>query len=159
MMKKILAGTFLFWIMLLIAVNIDAQTKHDVLGLKVGMNKEDAVKRLQKIGSKERDERKQQEIWNLTDDSSYSHIIIAFNKENKVRFITAKGRESGNRVRYSDVIDVKKARQMGAVNNYKYVLEMPARGKKPGYKVIARGQDQNYLTYFSIEELEVLDAK
>ena len=158
-MKKILAGTFLFWIMLLIAVNIDAQTKHDVLGLKVGMNKEDAVKRLQKIGSKERDERKQQEIWNLTDDSSYSHIIIAFNKENKVRFITAKGRESGNRVRYSDVIDVKKARQMGAVNNYKYVLEMPARGKKPGYKVIARGQDQNYLTYFSIEELEVLDAK
>ncbi len=159
MMKQILAGTFLFWIMLLIAVNIDAQTKHDVLGLKVGMNKEDAVKRLQKIGSKERDERKQQEIWNLTDDSSYSHIIIAFNKENKVRFITAKGRESGNRVRYSDVIDVKKARQMGAVNNYKYVLEMPARGKKPGYKVIARGQDQNYLTYFSIEELEVLDAK
>ncbi len=159
MMKKILAGTFLFWIMLLIAVNIDAQTKHDVLGLKVGMNKEDAVKRLQKIGSKERDERKQQEIWNLTDDSSYSHIIIAFNKENKVRFITAKGRESGKRVRYSDVIDVKKARQMGAVNNYKYVLEMPARGKNPGYKVIARGQDQNYLTYFSIEELEVLDAK
>ncbi len=48
---------------------------------------------------------------------------------------------------------------MGAVNNYKYVLEMPARGKNPGYKVIARGQDQNYLTYFSIEELEVLDAK
>lgn len=159
MMKKILAGTFLFWIMLLIAVNINAQTKHDVLGIKVGMNKEDAVKRLQKIGSKERDERKQQEIWNLTDDSSYSHIIIAFNKENKVRFITAKGRESGKRVRYSDVIDVKKARQIGAVNNYKYVLEMPARGKKPGYKVIARGQDQNYLTYFSIEELEVLDAK
>lgn len=159
MMKKILAGTFLFWIMLLIAVNINAQTKHDVLGLKVGMNKDDAVKRLQKIGSKERDERKQQEIWNLTDDSSYSHIIIAFNKENKVRFITAKGRESGKRVRYSDVIDVKKARQMGAVNNYKYVLEMPARGKKPGYKVIARGQDQDYLTYFSIEELEVLDAK
>lgn len=158
-MKKILAGTFLFWIMLLIAVNINAQTKHDVLGIKVGMNKEDAVKRLQKIGSKERDERKQQEIWNLTDDSSYSHIIIAFNKENKVRFITAKGRESGKRVRYSDVIDVKKARQIGAVNNYKYVLEMPARGKKPGYKVIARGQDQNYLTYFSIEELEVLDAK
>lgn len=159
MMKKILAGTFLFWIMLLIAVNINAQTKHDVLGLKIGMNKEDAVKRLQKIGSKERDERKQQEIWNLTDDSSYSHIIIAFNKENKVRFITAKARESGKRVRYSDVIDVKKARQMGAVNNYKYVLEMPARGKKPGYKVIARGQDQDYLTYFSIEELEVLDAK
>ena len=134
MMKKILAGTFLFWIMLLIAVNIDAQTKHDVLGLKVGMNKEDAVKRLQKIGSKERDERKQQEIWNLTDDSSYSHIIIAFNKENKVRFITAKGRESGKRVRYSDVIDVKKARQMGAVNNYKYVLEMPARGKTRAIK-------------------------
>ncbi len=159
MMKKILAGTFLFWLVLLNAGNADAQTKHDVLGLEVGMNKEDVIKRLQKIGSKERDERKQQEIWKLTDDSHYSHIIIAFNKENKVRFITAKAHESGKRVRYSDVIDIKKARQMGAVNNYKYLLEMPARGKKPGYKVIARGQDQNYLTYFSIEELEVMDSK
>ena len=158
-MKKILIFAFSFSITIFVAGNAAAQTKHEILGLEVGMTREDAGKYLQKIGKKERDERKGQEIWNLTGDAHYSYIIIAFNKENKVRFITAKARDDGKRIRFSDVIDVKKARQEGAVNNYKYVLEMPARGKKAGYKVIVRGADQNYLTYFSMEELEVPNPK
>jgi hypothetical protein len=135
------------------------QTKPAVLGLEIGMNKEEAVKQLQKIGKKERNERKGQEIWNLIGDAHYSYIIIAFNKENKVRFITAKAREGGKPVRYSDVINIKKARQDGAVNNYKYVMEMPSRGKDLGYRVVARGQNKDYLTYYSIEEFEVINAK
>jgi hypothetical protein len=160
MIKNFLIYTFLFWIVLLNSHFAEAKTKHEILGLRVGMSKEEALNRLQEIGSKERDERKQQEIWNLTNDKHYSYIIIAFDKDNtKVRFITAKAREGGKRVRYRDVIDIKKARQEGVTNNYKYVLEVPARSKELGYKVVARGRDKEYLTYFSIEELEIIAPK
>lgn len=159
MMKKILTYTFLFWATLLVSFNVQAQTKPDVLGLEIGMNKENAVKRLQTIGKKERNERKGQEIWNLSGDPRYSYIIVAFNKENNIRFITAKAREGGKPIRYSDVINIKKARQDGTVNNYKYVVEVPSHGKELGYRIVARGQHKDYLTYYSIEEFEVINSK
>lgn len=153
-MKKFLINTF--WILSLICGGVliaDAKPKAEIVGIKVGMKREEALKRLEKIGSKERDERKGQEIWTLTDNRQYSHIIIAFEREtDAVRFITAKAREGGVPVRYGDVLDVKKAKQVGAVNNYKYMLKIPSKGKKKGYTLVASGRDQYYLTYFSIEE-------
>jgi hypothetical protein len=125
-----------------------------VLGIRIGMSRNDALKRLQKIGKLEREERKQQQIWSIDKDPHYSHLIIAFNKEyTEIRFVTAVAREGG-RIRYSDVIDTKKARQAGTVNNYKYTLEVPPRGKEPGYVVIARGSDPQYLKYYSIEKID-----
>jgi len=132
-----------------------AKTASDVLGIRVGMSKKDADARLQNLGKLEKDERKQQQVWALTNDPRYSYLIVAFNKEfTEVRFITAKAKENGRKVRYSDVIDLKKAKQVGAVNNYKYVQEVPARGKNPGYVITARGQDSKHLTYFSIEKID-----
>jgi len=134
---------------------VAAKTASDVLGIRVGMSQKDADARLQKLGKLEKEERKQQQVWALTNDPNYSYLIVAFNKEfTEVRFITAKAKENGRKVRYSDVVDLKKAKQVGAVNNYKYVQEVPARGKNPGYVITARGQDSNYLTYFSIEKID-----
>lgn len=130
-----------------------AQTKSEILGVRVGMHKDAAHKLLQKIGKLEKEERKQQEVWALAKNPHYAYLIVAFNKEyTEVRFVTAKARDNGHRVRYSDVIDVKKARQEGATNNYKYVQEIPASDKNPAYTAVARGRDANYLTYFSLEK-------
>jgi hypothetical protein len=137
------------------AFSVEAKTASDVLGIRVGMSKSEASVRLQKLGKLEKDERKQQQIWALTNDPNYSYLIIAYNKEfTEVRFVTAKAKENGRKVRYSDVVDLKKAKQVGATNNYKYVQEIPASGKNPGYVITARGQDSEYLTYFSIEKKE-----
>ncbi len=70
-----------------------------------------------------------------------------------MRFITAKARENGKRVRYDEVLDIKKARQAGSQANLNYIQDVPARGKKAAYKIVARGTDPIFLTYFSIERI------
>lgn len=155
MIKKIFICTFLLLLIFSNVKNTVAKTKHEVLGIKIGMSRDDARRRLEKLGKLEKEESKQQEVWMLTDEPHYSYIIIGFDKEkSKVRFITAKARENGRRVRYADVLDIKKAEQTGTTNNYKYQLKVSAHEKTRSYIVIARGTDANYLTYFSIKQLE-----
>lgn len=156
-MRKFLTIMFCAGILLFSASGIKAEVKKDVLGIYVGMNHDEAIKILQKIGKKDHDERKQQEIWKLKDDKHFSHIIISFDKDyKKVRFVTAKALENGKPIRYSDVLDVKKAEAQVLPNNYKYVMVVPAKGDQAGYKIIARGKDKDYLTYFAVEELDVV---
>lgn len=132
---------------------INVQTGPQIRGLRVGMKMDEAHRQLEKIGTKQKNESKLQEVWTLNGDKNYSHIIISFNKDDeKVRFINAKANENGERVRYGDVIDLNKARQDGTENNYKYVTEFPSEGKY-GYRVIARGTDKNYLSYYAVERL------
>jgi hypothetical protein len=120
------------------------------------MSREAVRRRLEKIGRLEKEERKQQEVWRLRRDPHYSHLIIGFNKDyTQVRYLTATAREDGGRrVRYSDVLDLKSARQTGSANNYRYTQEVAARGNQPGYVVSARGTDATYLTYYSIEKID-----
>ncbi len=153
MVKILLSFVLLFSFVLFSVQSSDAKTKSDVLGISLGMSHEAATKLLQKIGKLEKNESKLQEVWVLNNDVSYSHLIVGFDKEtNEVRFVTAKARADGKRVRYETVLDVKKAKQTGTTNNYKYIQEIPARGKKAAYKLIAMGQNADYLTYFSIEK-------
>ena len=153
MIKILSSFILLFSFVLFSARTSDAKTRSDVLGISIGMSHEEANKRLQKIGKLEKNESKLQEVWALTNDANYSHLIVGFDKEtNEVRFVTAKAHTEGKRVRYKDVLDVKKAKQTGTINNYKYIQEIPARGKKVAYKLIAMGKNADYLTYFSIEK-------
>ena len=125
--------------------------KKEILGISVGMNRTDALARLEQIGRREKEERKQQEVWILDNDPRFSHLIVAFTKGyGEVRYVTAKARDCAH-VRYQDVLDLTKAKQMGAPNNNKYVLEIPAAGQTPGYVMMARGTDPSFLTYLSIE--------
>jgi hypothetical protein len=88
---------FLLLVILFVACTAQfaaADTTSKIIGTRVGMDKKAAHKRLQKIGKLEKEERKQQEIWALTNDPHYAYLIVAFNKERtKVRFVTAKARE------------------------------------------------------------------
>ncbi len=81
-------------------------------------------------------------------------MIIGFGKEDEeVRYVTVKARENGSRVAYSDVMDIGKAQQTSSANNHKYIQEVPGNLLTYGYSKIASGTDSNYLTYFSLKEL------
>lgn len=132
------------------------QPKSDsnILGINLGTSKTEAHKRLNELGKLDREESKQQEIWTLNNDPHYSHLILAFDKENQsVRYITAIARENGTPVQYRDIIDTEKAKQTGSANNYKYVQEIEGNLTTSGYLKIASGKDINNLTYFSLKKL------
>jgi hypothetical protein len=156
-MKK-LAHLCLLTLLLIAGVSVAAagreiKPRRDIVGLRLDMSKEDAHSRLQKIGTLQREERKRQEVWEVR-DPYFSHVIVGFDQQSRVRFVTAVAREGGQRMRYSDVANLKKARQEGdvSINNYNYVWELAARGKQPKALVVARGRDPLYLSTYSIKK-------
>lgn len=131
------------------------EPKPEIMGIKIGMSADAAHARLRKIGKLEKEERKQQEVWHLNGDERFEYLIVGFDKEYKhVRYVTAKARDNGKRVRYDDVLDLKKAKQTVSANNYKYLLEVAAHDKRPGYTVVVRGTDPNFLRYYSVEKID-----
>ncbi len=154
MLKNLLTLLLLCLIVFGCSNSPKTQSASDILGIRIGMSKEDTIKRLNDIGKIDHEEKKQQEIWALNNDPHYSHLIVAFDKEKQIlRFVTAKARENGTRVRYSDVMDISKTKLTTSPNNYKYIQEVQANESTPGYTRIASGTDANYLTYFSLKEL------
>lgn len=135
------------------AAGSEIRPRRDIVGLHLDMTKEEAHSRLQKIGTLQREERKRQEVWEVR-DPYFSHVIVGFDKQARVRFVTAVAREGGQRMRYADVANLKKARQEGdaSANNYNYVWELAARGKEPKGLVMARGRDPQYLSTYSIKK-------
>ncbi|HWT02225.1 MAG TPA: hypothetical protein VN256_18385 [Pyrinomonadaceae bacterium] len=135
------------------AARSEIKPRRDIVGLRLDMTKEDAHSRLQKIGTLQREERKRQEVWEVR-DPYFSHVIVGFDRQSRVRFVTAVAREGGQRMRYSDVANLKKARQEGdaSINNYNYVWELAARGRQPKALVVARGRDPQFLSTYSIKK-------
>lgn len=128
------------------------RSRPEILGVRLGMSREQAHARLQEIGKLEKEERKQQEVWRLTADPSYSHLMVAYNKEyTAVRYITAVANEQGRRVPYADVIDLGSARLESTQASRAYTMETPARDGQPGFIAKAIGADPTYLRYYSVE--------
>ena len=71
------------------------------------MSREEAHARLQKMGKLEKEERRQQEVWRLDGDPSYTHLMVAYDKEHaSVRYVTAVANEQGRRVSYAEVMNL-----------------------------------------------------
>ncbi len=147
----------LYLLCLLLAASAHAavrQPRRDILGIRLNMSKNAAHIRLEKIGHLQREEKKRQEVWEVR-DKYFSHVIVGFDEEWRVRFVTAVAHDSGQqRMRYSDVAALKRARQEGDVkiNNYHYVWELEARGRSPKTIVTARGRDPEYLSTYTIKK-------
>ncbi|HLL74566.1 MAG TPA: hypothetical protein VK421_04825 [Pyrinomonadaceae bacterium] len=132
----------------------------EILGVALGMSEGEARARLRKIGRLEKEERKKQEVWVLNDEPRFGHLIVGFDKATgRVRYVTAKARPAGERMRYADVLDVKGARRAVAPRSFEYVAEVAARGKQPAYQVIARGPDPEFLLYYSIKQVDAPAAE
>ncbi len=154
-MKQVAACSLCCLALLLLSCAKDAGPKPEILGVRLGMSRDEAYGALQKRGQLEKQERKQQEVWALENDESYSHLILAFNKEyTAVRFVTVVAKDQGRRIRYDEVIDVQKAKLLETANSHTYILEVPAKDGQPGYLIRAIGSDPAYLKYYSIESTE-----
>lgn len=128
--------------------------KPEILGVRLGMNREEAQTRLQSIGQLEKEERRQQQVWRLAGDPAYSHLMVAYNKQyTAVRYVTAVAHEQGSRIRYADVVDVKLAREEVTPASRSYTQEVPARTGQPAFITKAIGSDPMYLKYYSVESV------
>ena len=139
-------------LMLAAACYTSSEPEPEILGVRLGMSREEAHARLQKIGKLEKEERGQQEVWRLNGDPSYTHLMVAYNKEyTSVRYVTAVANEHGRRVTYAEVINLDSARLESNPASRTYVREFPERAGRPGFIAKAIGADPTYLKYYSVE--------
>jgi hypothetical protein len=154
MVRKFVTALLLTLLVAAVAQAKGKEPPKEILGIRVGMSQSDAHGRLRKAGRLEKEERKRQEVWALSRDRRFGHIIIGFDADNKVRYVTALARPDGRRVRYSDLADVGRARQLNGVKSYHYEWEVAGHDKRPAYVVMARGTDPQFLSSLSLKKLD-----
>lgn len=133
-----------------------AEPQPEILGVRLGMSREEAHARLRELGSLEKEERRQQEVWRLEGDPRYSHLMVAYNKGyTSVRYITAVANEQGRRVPYADVVSLERARLETTPASRTYTQEFPARDGRPGFVAKAIGADPTYLKYYSVKRADL----
>ncbi len=81
---------------------------YNIMGISLGMSRADARARLQSLGSLDRETRKRQEVWTIK-DARISHLLVGYDPEMRVRYVTAIARTDGPRIRYDEVADLKSA--------------------------------------------------
>ena len=129
------------------------QPRPEIMGISLGMARDDAHKRLKSMGSLEKETRKRQEVWALK-DPRFSHLLVGYDTTFRVRYVTVIARTGGPRIRYEEFADVKSAQRTNTQGNYKFTWEIPAQRDQPGYIVIAHGHDPQYLESYSIKKLD-----
>jgi hypothetical protein len=158
MKKFILINLSLLFICEASAVDASAQRiQRQILGLHLNVTMEATHKRLQEIGTVVRHEENRQEVWQIRHES-FSHLLIGFDKADRLRYVTAVAREDkgAKRVAYNDIGDVKKARQAGdpKINNFNYQWELPAADGNPHMLVIVAGRTPKLVTTYTLKSLE-----
>jgi hypothetical protein len=126
----------------------------EVMGIRLSMGQKEAHARLKAKGNLEKEERKRQEVWALS-DRRVSHLIVGFDPDYRVRYVTAIARTGGPRIRYSEVGDLKTAEQASNQGNYKFTWKVAARRGHPAYIVVAHGRDPLHLDSHSVKRLDV----
>ena len=124
----------------------------EIMGISLGMSKADARTRLQSIGSLERETRKRQEVWVIKDER-ISHLLVGYDPEFRVRYVTAIARTGGPRIRYEDVADLRRAQREENQGNYKLTWQIVARSGHAEYLMIAHGHDPQYLESYSVKKV------
>jgi len=125
----------------------------NVLGIRIGMSRDEVHRRLQKLGEMEREVRGRQEVWKLSREPRLASILVGFDTGFKVRYVTAISRDGGPRMRYDDIGPLKDAFAERANGAYtRYTWEIKADKKRAGYFLIAEGRDPEYLRSYSIKQ-------
>lgn len=128
-----------------------ADLPKDILGVGVGMSKEDAEHRLREIGKFSRDDVKNQQLWFVRDDPHFGSLAVGYDKENRVRYVAGIAKvKGGELMRFSQVGDVKSAKAEIVGPNHKYVWDVPAANSKPAQTIIAQGNNADYLSMLTL---------
>ena len=118
----------------------------DLLGLYPGMTDTDAHHVLQKLGGIVRGEGKPKQTWKLK-DPRYGYLVLRYDENWRIHWVTAFAREGGRRVRYRDIGDPSLATHSG---QHFYDWKIPARRGAGTWSLVARGSDPKYLDSISI---------
>ena len=134
------------------AVAFAGTPQPQIMGISLGMSRDDARSHLKSIGSLQRETRKRQEVWTIKDDR-ISHLLVGYDPELRVRYVTAIARTDGPRIRYNDVADLQSAQQEQNQGNYKLTWQIAARSGHSAYVLIAHGHDPQYLESYSVKRI------
>lgn len=130
-----------------------AKPRPEIMGVALDMSRDAARARLKSIGSLEREDRKLQEVWAIK-DARISHLLIGYDADHRVRYVTAIARTDGPRIRYQELADLKSAQRSVVQGNHKFTWEIAARRGHIGYLLIARGHDPQYLESYSVKKAD-----
>jgi len=127
----------------------------DILGISIGMSKADAQQRLEEIATFESGGRKVGQLWKLKNDPHFSSIAVDYDKENRVRFITAfvEKTTAKEKIKFTEVGDLTKAKAEIVEPHHRYVWEVPAEGDKPAYVVNVYGVDAEFVENYSLAKI------
>ena len=124
----------------------------EILGIRLGMDYAKAHTLLTKLGHfKSEDER--QEVWALRRDKRYEYLIVGFDRDHKVRYVTALARPHGAPVDYDSIGDLRDAEHTGTTGNVRYIWRPKKYPDSLEYLVIARGQAPHQLTMYSVKRI------
>lgn len=133
----------------------------DLLGLLVNMPHDAAERRLSEIGKLARTEPGRQEIWTLTNDPRFSSVAVGFDKEDRIRYITAfvDKATATERVPFLTIGDISKARAEIQPPHYRYIWEIKGSDDASSYVVNVYGDDPKYLTIYTLTRPTASGAK
>ena len=130
------------------------QPAPQILGLRLGMSYEQAHSRLNGIGQFKSEDEGQQ-VWTLTHDQRYQYVIIGFDRDRQVRYVTALARPNGKPVSYAEVGDIAHATHTGGPGNLRFTWRVADKTGRLEYLVIAKGKDPHHLDRFAVKRLGV----
>lgn len=129
-----------------------AKLRPEIMGVSLDMSRAEVQARLKSIGQLEKEDRKRQEVWAVK-DARVSHLLVGYDADYRVRYVTAIARADGPRIRYQEIADVNNARRLSNQGNYKFTWEVEPSSGHSGYFVIAHGRDPQYLESYSVKKL------
>jgi hypothetical protein len=118
----------------------------DILGVRLDMPRAEVRTMLERVGTFEREERKRQEVWTV-DDPRFQSLIIGYDTDWNVRFVTGVARPQGTAIAYADVFDPASAEHKAAGQTHTYTWTAGT----PKYYVIAIGGPER-LDYLSLKK-------
>jgi len=151
-MKK-LTSLFLLLVISILVSAAPARPRPEIMGISLEMSRDDARARLKSIGSLEKEDRKRQEVWAVK-DSRISHLLVGYDAEYRVRYVTAIARTDGPKIRYQEIADLKSARRAVVQGNHKFTWEIEGRRGHEAFILIARGHDPQYLDSYSVKKAD-----
>jgi hypothetical protein len=148
-MKGLLSLSLLLVISALVSA-APARPRPEILGISLDMKRDTALARLKSIGSLEKEDRKRQQVWAVK-DSRISHLLVGYDMDDRVRYVTAIARTDGPRIRYHEVADLKSAQRSDIQGNHKFTWEIERR-RGESFILIARGHDSEFLDSYSVKK-------
>jgi hypothetical protein len=126
----------------------------EILGVRLAMPYAAAHAQLAKLGQLQKED-EGQEVWRLLGDEHYQFLIVGFDAERRVRYVTALAEANATPLKYDEVGDLGKAARTGQPGNLTFTWKGEDKKAKLEYLAIAKGKDPQRLSSFSVKRLGV----